>query len=117
MPRGRPPKPRHLHVLHGTYRADRHGPVDEPGAASLPPPGHLPPWRPLRPRDCPHYLTGRAESLWAEVLPALPHLHRVDAYILGVWCVLQAQAEEDLLALGASNLRLLRRIGKDLGGL
>ncbi len=115
MPRGRPPKPTNLHVLHGTYRADRHGPVDEPDAASLPSPGHTPPWRPLRPRDCPHYLQGRAKSLWAEVLQILPGLHRVDAYILGVWCVLQAQAEKDRLALGASNLRLLRRIGRDLG--
>ena len=117
MPRGRPPKPRHLHVLHGTYRKDRHGPLDEPGAAGLPSPGHLPPWRPLRPRDRPRYLTGRGKSLWAEVLPKLPGLHRVDGYLLAVWCTLQAAAEEDLLALGASNLRLLRRIGRDLGGL
>ncbi len=49
------------------------------------------------------------------MLPKLPGLHRVDGYLLAVWCTLQAQAEEDLLGLGASNLRLLRRIGKDIG--
>ena len=114
MPRGRPRKPLRLHVLHGTYRADRHGPLD-PDATGLPSPGHLPPWRPLRPRDRPHYLTGRARALWAEVLPMLHGLHRVDGYLLAVWCQLQAAAEKDRLGLGASNLRLLRRIGRDLG--
>jgi hypothetical protein len=30
MPRGRPPKPKHLHELHGTWRNDRHGPRSAP---------------------------------------------------------------------------------------
>lgn len=64
MARGRPPKPVEKHVLDGTYRADRHGPLAGPAGATAPPPA--------KPAD----LAGEAAELW-------DHLSRL---LAGVVC-------------------------------
>lgn len=57
MPRGRPRKPLEQHVLEGTYRADRHGPLPS-GAGGLPS-GAVP----AKPRG----LSGEAGRAWDEL--------------------------------------------------
>ena len=105
MPRGRPPKPTNLHVVGGTWRDDRHG-----RGRGLAPPGQR-----LRAKDRPPFVRGRAARLWAEALPALPWLHRVDKYCFALWCVLQAEFERNPAAMMAARISLLRLIAGDLG--
>ena len=107
MPRGRPPKSPRLHLVGGTYRDDRHGRDDGRGPA--------PPGQRLRARDKPPFVRGRAARLWAEALPKLPWLHRVDKYCLSLWCVLLAEFEADPRAMKAARISLLRLMASDIG--
>ena len=75
----------------------------------------MPPGQRLRARDRPAFCRGRAAKLWAEALPALPWLHRVDKYCFALWCVLQAEFERNPAAMMAARISLLRLIAGDLG--
>ena len=62
---GRPPKPTALHVLHGTYRKDRHGgtaPAIAGGVVRMP-----------------HGLTGEAKAFWQRIITPLVHAGVVTA--------------------------------------
>lgn len=82
MALGRKPKPTGLHVLDGTFRADRHGPL--PGARA--PAGTAP--------DPPRHLRGTALRVWRKTVQDLDQLgilDRADQGILAAYC--EARAE------------------------
>ncbi len=105
MPRGRPPKPTNLHVIGGTWRNDRHG-----GGRGL-----APPQQRLAVKDRPAFVRGRAAKIWAEQLPSLPWLCKLDRYCLAGWCCLQAEFEQDPTSMLAARISLLRLLAGDLG--
>lgn len=77
--RGRKPKPGALHVLDGTYRADRHGPLLFPIHGKAP--GSIP--------EPPKHLTGTALRVWkrtVEDLGGLGILDQADRGILALYC-------------------------------
>ena len=75
----------------------------------------MPPGQRLRAKDRPPFVRGRAAKIWAEVLPALPWLHRLDRHCLAMWCVLQAEFERDPAAMMAARISLLRLLAGGLG--
>ena len=108
MPRGKIPKSTALHVIGGTWRRDRHGGGGDGG-------GRAPPNQRLKIKDRPRFVKGRAARIWAEVLPKLPWLHKIDRYCLAMWCVLQAEFEGDPAAMMPARISLLRLLASDLG--
>ncbi len=105
---GRRKKPPQLHVLQGTYRADRHDPA--PVGEDVP----------LEPPPAPAYLRRRrrARALWDEHaagLAALGVLERLDAWQLGVWCCLVAEFERSPAKMPASRIAQMRALGTTLG--
>lgn len=58
--RGRKPKPKHLHIVQGTYREHRHG------GGELDPGGSLP--------KAPSYLPALAKRFWSDVAPILTRM-------------------------------------------
>ncbi len=105
---GRRKKPLQLHIVQGSYRPDRHGPVPGGEVAALDPP---PPPAYIRRRR-------RAHQLWREHAPglaALGVLDRLDAWQLGVWCCLMAEFERAPALMPASKIAQMRALGTTLG--
>ncbi len=78
MAKGRPPKHPNLHVIRGTHRADRHGPIQELVGIKLA--------ENLQPPD---FLDAYARDQWKEVVPqleALGILAEIDAHLLAMYC-------------------------------
>ncbi len=78
-------------------------------------PAPAPPRQRLRAKARPPFVQGRAAKIWAEVLPALPWLHRLDRYCFAAWCCLQAEFKRDPAAMMPARLSLLRLLAWDLG--
>jgi hypothetical protein len=104
MARGRKRKPIALHLLRGTFRADRHGP--------RPPAG--PPESGSALGPAPEYLRGRARALWGELARIAPWLEGPDRWKAGMWCALQAELEGSRGGMRTSRLTQLRLLAKDL---
>ncbi len=105
---GRRKKPLELHVVQGTYRPDRHGPLPEGIVAPLDPP------------LAPAYLRRRrrAHALWDEHAPGLAEfgvLGPLDAWQLGIWCCLMAEFERAPAMIPASKIAQMRALGMTLG--
>jgi phage terminase small subunit len=84
--RGRRPKPVTLHLLHGTYRRDRHGSIPRPESATG---GKAP--------SCPRWLSPEARRKWRELAPELHErglLTAIDQSALAVLCTIRAQLDE-----------------------
>ena len=84
-------------------------------------PGHKPlpkdepvPKGPLGKRPY-HLKKGRPTGLWNEVVKMAWWLGDVDRYKLGLWCELQAEAEEGVSNMVASRIAQLRALGSELG--
>ena len=105
---GRRKKPLQLHIVQGSYRPDRHGPVPGGEVAALDPP------------PAPVYIRRRrrAHQLWREHAPglaALGVLEPLDAWQLGVWCCLMAEFERSPALMPASRIAQMRALGTTLG--
>lgn len=101
--RGRKPKPTHLHVVTGTFRANRH-PLSEPQ-----PEGEV-----IRPR----FLKGRAARIWDEYAPELIRigtLRSVDAHMFAAWCSLASELEQDPERMTAARIAQLRALASCFG--
>ena len=81
---GRKRKPTALHLLQGSYREDRHGPLPADGAE---------PSSTLASTTRPKYLRGRAAGLWDELVSLCSWLAVTDGWKVGNWCSLQAEFE------------------------
>jgi P27 family predicted phage terminase small subunit len=80
MPGGRPPKPKRLHILEGTFRQDRHG-----GNHPSPPAGAP---------SCPTWLDREARAEWRRVVPVLDRLGllaKVDRSAIAAYCTAWAE--------------------------
>lgn len=88
--RGRPPKPKALHVAQGTYQPSRHG-GSEPSSGD----GAL-----LRPAKC--RLTGDAKKFWDSEIPKLQKLGVIDAadsaavFMMCRWWAIWRAADKEL---------------------
>jgi hypothetical protein len=102
--RGPKPKPKHLHVVDGTFNVTRHGPRDAVGDPENDGP-------PVKPR----YLKGRASKLWDEAVGVFWWLDVGDGYKLGLWCSLQSEFEDAPEKMVASRIGQLRALGSELG--
>ena len=78
MAKGRPRKHPKLHLLRNTYRADRHGSVEDLAGVKLS--ENLPP---------PDYLDEYAQQQWRQLVPVLEAmgvLAEVDGFLVGMYC-------------------------------
>ncbi len=91
MARGRKAKPVKMHLVDGTYRKDRHGPVDDPKQASLLP-GRT---RKPSPPKPPKHLKGTARRRFEDTVAALADLGILDECDVGI-VVLYAEALAEL---------------------
>ena len=103
---GRKRKPPQLHLLQGSYRPDRHGPLPESEAE---------PSATLASTSRPKYLRGRAAKLWDEVAGLCWWLDAPDVYKCGMWCALQAEFERGSAEMTAARINALRALGSELG--
>lgn len=103
MTRGPKRKPTALHVVDGTYRADRHQAQSENEPM---PEGRL---------EKPNYLKGRASKIWDRRAAALTWLTEVDSDAFATWCKLQALIETDFEDLPASMISQWRTLTSELG--
>jgi len=99
--RGRKPKATHLHLVTGTFRADRHGGEGEPELEAA--------------IEKPPKLRGRASQLWDQFIARAFWLRWADGPKALVWCHLQAEFEKRPLGMTASRIAQLRALGSELG--
>lgn len=98
--RGRPRKPTHLKVLHGTYRPDR-APKNEPQPEPSTP-------------SCPTWLHPEAKREWRRIVPHLEKLGlltQVDRTALAAYCQLYARWWEAERAIKAHGLTQVTESG------
>lgn len=102
---GRNRKPLHVHLVRGSYRRDRHGPLDPPPPSRVVDNGLEPPKR----------LKKRQRELWDRHIRILPDLIPLDAAKAHMWVELQAEWERAPTRMPSSRLSQLRLLAKDLG--
>ena len=98
-----PRKPTALHLIDGTFRADRHKEqlANEPVATG----------RPIKPKT----LRGRASTIWDEYIERAPWLGEADTHALLAFCCLEAELERAPTKFVASRYSQLRSYGIRLG--
>lgn len=94
----RPPKPRDLKVIQGTFDAsrDRAGVPNATGA-------------PVKPA----WVKGAALKVWRDHVKRAPWLKAADSVLLGMWCVSVAALGD--APAGVSRMGEVRRLGNELG--
>ena len=65
--------------------------------------------------DRPKFLIGRSAEVWAENLPRLHWLTKIDAPLFATWCQLMAEFEADPAGMQTARLAQLRLLAGDLG--
>ena len=98
--RGRKPKPTALHVLEGTFRADRHNDAEPHPTAGAP--------------SCPTWLDKEAKAEWRRIVPELERLGLltvVDRAALTTYCIAWSEMNEAARVL--KNDGRYQRIGED----
>jgi phage terminase small subunit len=109
MPRGRPPKSIREHLLHGTYRKDRHAARRAAEEKSNTLPRLVSSWprlpdEPVEPagpseaqgillRACPPHLTAEQKKRYREAVLDAPWLEPIDGTLVEVWAVMWDMAE------------------------
>lgn len=94
----RPPKPRDLKIVQGTFDASR----DRAGVPKAT-------GRPIKPR----WLTGKGAALWKLKVSQGSWLAAADSELLALWC--RAVADLDDGPVGISRMDAIRRLGSELG--
>lgn len=98
-----PKKPANVHMLKGTYRKDRHGPMPETESKAP---------------DKPEWLSGSGEIEWDRLVPLLQsrgYLAETDGISLGLLCELSAEMAASPIDFPASKLGHLRLLFGEFG--
>lgn len=98
-------KPDNVHLLNGTYRADRHGDIDS-----------KPEWSEDLP-EMPEYLDKRARKEWRSILLNAPVgvIIKTDNTILAQFCMLVSKLAKQKHEFNSTDHTQLKLIGQQLG--